>query len=56
MVIDACLIEAQPPLVLIILVIVKPAVGVVQMEAIARQDYLTVEAVVVSWDWLGVSR
>ncbi len=48
MVIDACLIEAQPLLALIILVTVKPAVGVVQMEAIARQDYLTVEVVVVS--------
>lgn len=48
MVVDACLTEAQPLLALIILVIVKPAVGVVHMKAIAREINLTVKVAAVS--------
>jgi hypothetical protein len=47
-VVDRCLIEAQPLLALIVWVIVKLAVGVVQMEAIARGINVTVEVAAVS--------
>jgi hypothetical protein len=47
-VVDRCLIEAQPLLALIVWVIVKLALGVVQMEAIARGINVTVEVAAVS--------